>query len=74
MCLTIFFFPYALFEVPSNIVLKVLKPKLWLTIIVQVWGTVMTLMGLVQNYAGLLAARYVHLGCLCSIHGRNANT
>jgi sugar phosphate permease len=58
MCLTIFFFPYALFEVPSNIVLKFLKPRLWLTIIVLAWGTVMTLMGLVQNYAGLLAARF----------------
>ncbi|OQV05003.1 hypothetical protein CLAIMM_09807 [Cladophialophora immunda] len=58
MCLTIFFFPYALFEVPSNIVLKILKPIVWLPIIVITWGTVMTLMGIVQNYAGLLAARF----------------
>ena len=58
MCLTIFFFPYALFEVPSNIVLKFLTPRIWLTIIVLAWGTVMTLMGIVQNYAGLLAARF----------------
>jgi len=58
MCLTIFFFPYALFEVPSNIVLKKLKPRVWLTIIVLAWGTVMTLMGLVQSYSGLLAARF----------------
>lgn len=58
MCLTIFFFPYALFEVPSNIVLKILKPRLWLTIITLCWGTVMTLMGIVQNYEGLLAARF----------------
>lgn len=58
LCLTIFFFPYALFEVPSNIVLKLLRPTIWLTILVLCWGTVMTLMGIVQNYAGLLAARF----------------
>ncbi|OBT53111.1 hypothetical protein VE04_07821 [Pseudogymnoascus sp. 24MN13] len=58
MCLTIFFFPYAAFEVPSNIVLKMLRPNLWLTILILAWGTTMTLMGLVQNYSGLLAARF----------------
>lgn len=58
MCLTIFFFPYALFEVPSNVVLKILRPSVWLTIIVLAWGTVMTLSGIVQNYSGLLAARF----------------
>lgn len=58
LCLTIFFFPYSLFEVPSNIVLKLLRPTIWLPILVLSWGTVMTLMGIVQNYAGLLATRF----------------
>ena len=58
MALTIFFFPYALFEVPSNIVLKLLTPRIWLTTITLTWGIVMTLMGIVQNYEGLLAARF----------------
>lgn len=59
MALTIFFFPYALFEVPSNIVLKLLTPRIWLTTITLAWGIVMTLMGIVQNYQGLLAARFM---------------
>lgn len=58
LCLTIFFFPYALFEVPSNIVLKLLRPTIWLPILVLSWGTVMTLMGIVQNYSGLLLTRF----------------
>ena len=58
MALTIFFFPYALFEVPSNIVLKLLTPRKWLTTITLTWGTVLTLMGIVQGYRGLLAARF----------------
>ncbi|KXS95223.1 hypothetical protein AC578_1868 [Pseudocercospora eumusae] len=58
MCLTIFFIPYALLEVPANIMLKLLKPRLWLTIITLLWGAVMTLSGLVDNYSGLLAARF----------------
>lgn len=40
MALTIFFFPYALFEVPSNIVLKLMRPSWWMAILVVTWGTV----------------------------------
>jgi len=56
-CLTIFFFTYAAFEVPSNLLLKKLRPSRWLPLIMVAWGTVMTLMGIVQNYHGLLVAR-----------------
>lgn len=58
MCLTVFFFSYSLFEVPSNMVLKKLRPALWLPIIMVAWGTVMTFMGFVTSYHGLLAARF----------------
>ena len=34
ICLTVFFFPYALFEVPSNVLLKRLKPAVWFPTIV----------------------------------------
>lgn len=57
MCLTVFFIPYALLEVPANIMLKLFKARVWLGCITLAWGTVMTLSGLVQNYAGLLAVR-----------------
>lgn len=56
-CLTVFFFTYAAFEVPSNLLLKKLRPSIWLPSIMVAWGTVMTLMGIVQNYHGLLIAR-----------------
>lgn len=56
--LTIFFFPYSIFEIPSNMVLKVLKPNVWLAILVVAWGIVTTLTGLVQNYTGLLIIRF----------------
>lgn len=57
-CLTIFFFSYSAFEVPSNLILKKLRPSIWLPSIMVAWGVVMTLMGIVQNYAGLLSARF----------------
>jgi hypothetical protein len=56
-CLTVFFFPYAFFEVPSNLLLKKLRPSIWLPTIMVAWGVVMTLMGIVQSYEGLLIAR-----------------
>ncbi|TKA82237.1 hypothetical protein B0A49_00422 [Cryomyces minteri] len=55
--LTVFFFTYAAFEVPSNLLLKRLRPSIWLPTIMVAWGTVMTLMGIVTNYHGLLVAR-----------------
>ncbi|KAL1954411.1 hypothetical protein VTO42DRAFT_1181 [Malbranchea cinnamomea] len=58
LALTLFFIPYGLFEVPSNIVLKLLRPSAWIAIMMFAWGTVMTLMGIVSNYKGLLAARW----------------
>ncbi|KAL7894925.1 major facilitator superfamily domain-containing protein [Trichoderma sp. SZMC 28014] len=56
-CLTVFFFTYAAFEVPSNLLLKKLRPSRWLPLIMVCWGVVMTLMGLVQSFQGLLVAR-----------------
>jgi hypothetical protein len=40
--LTIFFFSYAAFEVPSNLLLKKLRPSVWLPSIMIAWGIVMT--------------------------------
>lgn len=55
---TLFFVPYTLLEVPSNIVLKLMRPSRWISILLFCWGLVMTLMGLVDSYGGLLAARW----------------
>jgi sugar phosphate permease len=56
-CLTVFFFTYCLFEVPSNVLLKRWRPSIWLPTIMVAWGVVMTLMGIVQDFKGLLIAR-----------------
>lgn len=56
--LVIFFVPYILFEIPSNILLKKLKPRVWLSICMFGFGLVTTLQGLVQSYSGLLATRF----------------
>ncbi|KAI1369227.1 major facilitator superfamily domain-containing protein [Xylaria arbuscula] len=57
LCLTVFFFAYAAFEVPSNLLLKRLRPSRWLPSIMVAWGSVLTLMGIVRNFQGLLSAR-----------------
>ncbi|KAB2111439.1 hypothetical protein AG0111_0g997 [Alternaria gaisen] len=52
------FFPfYIISEVPSNLAMKKFRPSIWIPSIMVAWGIVMTLMGLVHNFGGLLAAR-----------------
>ncbi|KAF5323566.1 hypothetical protein D9611_005788 [Ephemerocybe angulata] len=57
ICLSMFFFPYALFEPASNVLMRRLKPSVWLSSMMFLWGIVMTLHGIVKNYHGLLALR-----------------
>ncbi|QDS72837.1 hypothetical protein FKW77_006964 [Venturia effusa] len=59
--LAIFFPFYVLAEVPSNLMMKLTRPSIWIPIIMVTWGLVCTMMGLVKNYQGLMAAR-VFLG------------
>ncbi|KIJ05918.1 hypothetical protein PAXINDRAFT_62656, partial [Paxillus involutus ATCC 200175] len=54
---SVFFIPYSLAEVPSNIALKLFRPSRWIPAIMMVWGLVMTLMCLVNTYQGLIVAR-----------------
>ncbi|KAI0043339.1 MFS general substrate transporter [Auriscalpium vulgare] len=57
IALTMYFVPYCLFECPANLVLKKFRPSRWLPAITMVWGTVMTLMGLVKTYPQLVGVR-----------------
>jgi len=57
----VFFIPYALAEVPSNIALKLIRPSRWIPSIMIAWGLVMTLMCLCKTYKSLIIAR-VFLG------------
>lgn len=49
---------YALAEPITNVMLKRLTPRIFFTAIIICWGLIMTLMGLVTNFSGLLAARW----------------
>jgi MFS family permease len=56
--LSVFFVPYILLEVPSNMLLKKFKrPSVYLGILIVAWGIIMTCMGVVKNFAGLLITR-----------------
>ncbi|KAH8727171.1 major facilitator superfamily domain-containing protein [Phaeosphaeriaceae sp. PMI808] len=57
IALFVFFIPYILFEVPSNLALKKLAPSTWLSLIMVLWGVATIGMGLVKNFAGLVAMR-----------------
>lgn len=56
--LTIFFVPYIIFEIPSNIMLKHFTPRVWLSICCLGFGAITVFQGLVRNYSGLLATRF----------------
>ncbi|KAG9548106.1 MFS general substrate transporter, partial [Aureobasidium melanogenum] len=57
IALFVFFIPYILLEVPSNIVLKKISPSLWLSCIMVLWGIATIGQGLVKTFEGLIAMR-----------------
>jgi MFS family permease len=57
VALAIMFPFYVATEIPSNMMMKRLRPSVWLTVIMVSWSTVMICMGFVRNYPSLLAAR-----------------
>ncbi|KAL1882090.1 hypothetical protein VTK73DRAFT_2499 [Phialemonium thermophilum] len=60
IALSIFFIPYVLAEVPSNMLLNRFKrPSYYLAMLVLLWGAVMTCTGVVQNFSGLAAVRFL---------------
>jgi MFS family permease len=56
--LVIFFVPYVLFEIPSNVLLKKFKPHVWLSCCMFLFGLTTICQGLVHSYSGLLATRF----------------
>ena len=60
-CLAVLFPFYIAAEIPSNIMMKLLRPSIWLTFIMFFWSAAMIAQGFVSNYSGLMATR-VFLG------------
>ncbi|KAF8522742.1 putative MFS nicotinic acid transporter Tna1 [Hysterangium stoloniferum] len=59
IALTIFFVSYIAFELPSNLVLKKLKPSRWICFIMVCWAILQISMGLVNNAKALYATRFL---------------
>ncbi|TVY39106.1 putative transporter [Lachnellula subtilissima] len=59
IALFVFFIPYILLEVPSNIIIKRIAPSTWLSGIMLFWGIATICQGLVTSFAGLVACRFL---------------
>ncbi|KAH6677081.1 major facilitator superfamily domain-containing protein [Halenospora varia] len=55
--LAIFFPFYVAAEIPSNMMMKRLRPSLWLTIIMVAWAICTICMGFVKDFTGLMVVR-----------------
>ncbi|KAG9236270.1 MFS nicotinic acid transporter-like protein [Amylocarpus encephaloides] len=56
--LSIFFVSYSVFEPLTNVLLKKMRPSKFIPLIMIAWGLCMTFMGFVNNWSGLMAARW----------------
>lgn len=54
----VFFISYAVFEPPSNVLLKKLRPNVWISLIVMGFGLMCMCIGFIQNFSGLVATRW----------------
>ena len=57
--LAVFYATYIASEVPSNLVLKKISPKIWLPLLTIVWGIITMCIGFVRSFAGFVAVRAV---------------
>ncbi|CAF3722339.1 unnamed protein product [Adineta steineri] len=57
--LSIFFIGYAIFEVPSNIILRRWSPSKWIALIVFLWGIVAVSMAAVRTASTLFLCRFL---------------
>jgi len=55
----IFFIGYLIFQVPSNLILHKIGARIWISIILVVWGLVATLTGFANSPMHLYAARFL---------------
>ncbi|KAL8736245.1 MAG: hypothetical protein Q9166_000400 [cf. Caloplaca sp. 2 TL-2023] len=55
--LQVFFIPYILFEIPSNILMRKIFPSTWISGIVVSWGIIIVCQGVTQSFAGLIICR-----------------
>ncbi|KAJ5675755.1 hypothetical protein N7462_008652 [Penicillium macrosclerotiorum] len=59
IALMVFLIAYALFEVPSNYLLKKLRPSRWIAFLMLAWGATTMGLGGVHNYAQVTGLRFL---------------
>ncbi|KAK3940924.1 major facilitator superfamily domain-containing protein [Diplogelasinospora grovesii] len=59
IALMIFLVAYAIFEVPSNILLKKLRPSRWLAFLMFSWGAITMGLGGVHSFGAMAAVRFL---------------
>ncbi|GAM43198.1 hypothetical protein TCE0_047r17809 [Talaromyces pinophilus] len=59
IALFIFFIPYIICEVPSNMILKKVAPSTWLSGIMFSWGIITVGQGVTKSYGGLVTCRFL---------------
>ncbi len=55
---SILFVGYILMQLPSNLMLTRVRPSLYLSIAMTIWGAISTAQSAVQSFSGLLVARF----------------
>ncbi|KAL5358396.1 major facilitator superfamily domain-containing protein [Aspergillus floccosus] len=59
IAMQIFFVPYILTDIPSNIILKRFAPSTWISALSFFWGIACMCQGFVKNGSGLIACRFI---------------
>lgn len=59
IALMVFLIAYALFEVPSNYMLKRMKPSNWIAFLMLSWGAITMGLGGVQSFGSVTAVRFL---------------
>ncbi|KAJ9389442.1 hypothetical protein DTO063F5_1935 [Paecilomyces variotii] len=59
IALFVFFIPYILCEVPSNLILKKVASSSWISGIMFAWGVITICQGVTKSFGGLVACRFL---------------
>ncbi|KAF8815170.1 MFS general substrate transporter [Phlegmacium glaucopus] len=57
ICITVLYVPYIVAELPSNLLLRKIGPRLLLPMLLTLWGLTATLQGFVTSFGGLVTVR-----------------
>ncbi|GAD94189.1 hypothetical protein PVAR5_2811 [Paecilomyces variotii No. 5] len=57
--LAVFYLTYVCSELPSNLAIKKVSPKIWLPLLTIVWGIITMCLGFVRNFASFVAVRAI---------------